>query len=49
MGSRWLTHGEYFSTDDMLAKLKSLDADAVSAVATKYLSGDSVEILASQS
>lgn len=49
LGSRWLTHGEYFSTDDMLAKLKSLDADAVSAVATKFLAGDSVEILASQS
>ena len=46
LGSRWLTCGEYISTDDMLARLKSLDVDAVSKAAQQYLRGDATEILA---
>ena len=49
LGSRWLTHREYFSTDDMLDRLKSLDVDAVSASAKKYCVGESIEILAAKS
>jgi predicted Zn-dependent peptidase len=49
LGSRWLTHREYFSTDDMLERLKSLDVDAVSAAAKKYCGGESIEILAAKS
>ena len=39
LGSRWLTHREYFSTDDMLDRLKSLEVDAVSAAAKNTLEG----------
>ena len=37
LGSRWLTCGEYISTDDTLALLRALDVDAVSNAAAKYL------------
>ena len=48
LGSRWLTCNEYISTDDMLDQLRSLDVDAVSKAARKYLNEDApTEILAS--
>lgn len=47
LGSRWLTCGEYISTDDTLERLRSLDVDAVSAAAKRYLLADGDEIIAS--
>jgi predicted Zn-dependent peptidase len=47
LGSRWLTCGEYISTDETLERLRGLDVDAVSSAATKYLRGDAAEIIAS--
>ncbi len=46
LGSRWLSCGEYISTDDTLAKLRGLDVQAVSAAAKRYLAGDEAEIIA---
>jgi predicted Zn-dependent peptidase len=46
LGSRWLSCGEYISTDDTLEKLRGLDVDAVSAAAKRYLTGDEAEIIA---
>lgn len=47
IGSRWLTQGEYISTDDKLERIRGLTVDAVSAVATKYLqTAESQEVLA---
>ena len=46
LGSRWLTCGEYISTDDTLAKLRGLDVDAVSAAAKRYLIANEAEIIA---
>jgi predicted Zn-dependent peptidase len=47
LGSRWLSFGEYISTDETLARLRALDVDAVSQAARLYLGGDNAEILAS--
>ncbi len=46
IGSRWLTFGEYLSTDDTLDRLRALDNNAVSSAASKYLVGDAAEIIA---
>ena len=46
LGSRWLSCGEYISTDDTLEKLRGLDVQAVSAAAKRYLTGDEAEIIA---
>lgn len=46
LGSRWLTCGEYISTDDTLDKLRGLDVNAVSACAKRYLVGEESEIIA---
>lgn len=47
LGSRWLSLGEYVSTDELLARLRGLDVDQVSAAATRYLSQPSIDIVAS--
>lgn len=49
LGSRWLTCGEYLSTDDALDLLKKLDIDAVSAAAKRYLNNETSEVIASAS
>jgi predicted Zn-dependent peptidase len=46
LGSRWLTCGEYISTDDTLDRLRRLDVDAVSAAAKQYLVDEGDEIIA---
>ena len=47
VGSRWLTCGEYHSTDHTLDWLKAVDVDAVSKAAKRYLTAtDRTEILA---
>jgi hypothetical protein len=47
LGSRWLTCGEYISTDETLERLRALDVDAVSTAAKRYLNADPAEIIAS--
>lgn len=47
LGSRWLTCGEYVSTDDTLSLLNGLDIAAVSKAAAKYLVEQPKEIVAS--
>lgn len=49
LGSRWLTHREYFSTDDLLDVLKRLDVDSVSKAASNYLVDDAISVVACQS
>ena len=47
VGSRWLTCGEYHSTDDSLANLKAVDVEAASTAAKRYLTAtERTEILA---
>ncbi|MEM1068230.1 MAG: pitrilysin family protein [Planctomycetota bacterium] len=46
IGSRWLTCGEYISTDETLERLKVLDADHVSQAAKRYLSTPGEQIIA---
>lgn len=46
LGSRWLTCNEYFSTDDLLAKFRGLDVDAVNQAAKTYLGRESTDVLA---
>ena len=46
LGSRWLTCGEYLSTDAMLDRLRSLSVDAVSQAARRYLASPFDEIVA---
>jgi predicted Zn-dependent peptidase len=46
IGSRWLTQGEYLSTDDTLTMLNGLDVASVSAAAKRYLSKQPVEVIA---
>ena len=46
LGSRWLTQNEYFSTDDLLDKLRALDTDTVSSAAKKYLTSPTTEVTA---
>ncbi len=46
LGSRWLTCGEYLSTEGTLETLRGLDVTAVSAAAKQYLTGDQTEIIA---
>jgi predicted Zn-dependent peptidase len=45
LGSRWLTCGEYISTDDRLHRLKSLDLNAVGLAAKRYLAGETKEVI----
>lgn len=47
LGSRWLTCGEYISTDDTLDLLRKLDLDAVAKAAKTYLVGEGNEVIAS--
>ncbi len=49
LGSRWLTCGQYVSTDDTLDRLRALDVDAVSQAAAKYLVEQPAEIVTSAS
>ena len=46
LGSRWLTCNEYFSTDDLLARFRGLDVDAVNQAAKTYLGRESTDVLA---
>lgn len=46
LGSRWLTCGEYFSTDDLLDKFRNLEIDAVNEAATQYLCQEATEVIA---
>lgn len=46
IGSRWLTRGQYVSTDEKLERIRSLTVDAVSEAARRYLTGDATEIIA---
>ncbi len=46
LGGRWLTCGEYISTDETLARLRELTVDSVSQAAAKYLVEPPVEIVA---
>ncbi|MGI9474840.1 MAG: M16 family metallopeptidase [Rubripirellula sp.] len=47
LGSRWLTCGEYLSTDDTLDRLRGIELDDVAQAARTYLGSDSSEIVAS--
>lgn len=49
LGSRWLTCGQYVSTDDTLDRLRALDVDAVSQAAAKYLIEQPKEIFTTAS
>ncbi|MGB1815044.1 MAG: M16 family metallopeptidase [Rubripirellula sp.] len=46
IGSRWLTCGEYLSTDDALDCLRNITLDDVENAAKKYLTTDATEIVA---
>ena len=46
IGSRWLTCGEYLSTDDALDCLRSITVEDVEKAAKKYLTTDATEIVA---
>ena len=46
IGSRWLTCGEYLSTDDALDCLRNITLDDVENAAQKYLTTDATEIVA---
>jgi predicted Zn-dependent peptidase len=46
LGSRWLTCGEYVSTDDTLSRLRALDVRSVSEAAAKYLVEQPKEVVA---
>jgi len=46
IGSRWLTCGEYLSTDDALNCLRSITLEDVEKAAKKYLTADTTEIVA---
>lgn len=49
LGSRWLTCNQYVSTDDLLQAYRSVDVDAVAQAAARYLTVDSVDVLAAAS
>ena len=46
IGSRWLTCGEYLSTDDALDCLRKITVEDVDKAAKKYLTTDVTEIIA---
>ena len=46
IGSRWLTCGEYISTDETLDRIRAVEVDHVSKAATKYLAKESTDVLA---
>ena len=46
VGSRWLTRGEYVSTDEKLDRIRSLTVAEVSAAAQTYLQDPSIEVVA---
>lgn len=48
LGSRWLTTGQYISTDDSLARLRAVTVDQVSAAAAKYLTTGGTEVIAAK-
>ncbi len=46
LGSRWLTQGEYTSTDQKLDRIRSLTVDSVSKAAANYLQSEVTEVVA---
>jgi predicted Zn-dependent peptidase len=46
LGTRWLTRGEYLSTDELLDRFRAVDLDAVAAAATRYLTEPAVSVRA---
>ncbi|TWU40923.1 M16 family metallopeptidase [Novipirellula artificiosorum] len=49
VGSRWLTYGQYVSTDDLLNQFRAIDLTAVSKAANAYLNESSTEVVAAAS
>jgi predicted Zn-dependent peptidase len=49
LGSRWLTRGIYISLDDKLQQIRGLTIDDVSKAAAKYLSSESIDVVAEAS
>jgi predicted Zn-dependent peptidase len=46
LGSRCLMHNDYIDLDQSLANIRSVDRDAIARVATKYLTGETTDVLA---
>lgn len=46
LGSRWLTCGEYISTDKTLEILRGLDQESVANAARRYLRDEPCEVIA---
>ena len=46
IGSRWLTYGDYVSTDATLESIRQQNVESVSAAARKYLVGKPTQVLA---
>lgn len=49
MGSHWLCHQDYISTDELLAAYRGVDLHAIESVARSYLNNELTEVIASAS
>ena len=49
LGARWLACREYFSTDDLLSRFRSLDIDDIGRAARTYLCAEGTDVCAAPS